>query len=87
MANLISRFFDVQQGQILIGDVDVRQIPKEQLMDTVSFVFQDSRLLKTTVLENVRMAKPDADREEVMEALRKAQCMDIVESFRKASTR
>ena len=81
MANLISRFFDVQQGQILIGGVDVRQIPKEQLMDTVSFVFQDSRLLKTTVLENVRMAKPDADREEVMEALRKAQCMDIVEKL------
>ena len=81
MANLISRFFDVKSGRILLGGIDVRNILKEQLMNTVSFVFQDSRLIKTSILENVRLAKPDASREEVLQALRAAQCMDIIEKL------
>lgn len=81
LANIIARFFDPQQGHVLIGNVDIRSIPKETLMDKVSFVFQTSRLIKTSILENVRMAKPEATREEVMQALKAAQCMDIVEKL------
>ncbi len=81
LAGLISGFFELQQGKIFIGGVEIRQIPKKTLMDTVSFVFQDSRLLKTSILENVRMGNPKASREQVMDALRAAQCMDILEKF------
>lgn len=81
IASLIPRFFDVQSGEVKIGGVNVRDIPKEELMNTVSFVFQDSKLLKTTVLENVRMAKPEASREEVLKALHDAQCDDILEKL------
>ena len=78
-AAFIARFFDVTEGAIRIGGVNVKDIPQKELMDMVSFVFQDSRLLKGTLLDNVRLAKPDASEEEVLEALRKAQCMDILE--------
>ena len=81
LANLITRFFDPQEGRVLIGHRDIRQIPKETLMDTVSFVFQNSRLIKSSILENVRMAKPDATREEVVQALEAAQCSDIIEKL------
>lgn len=81
MANLISRFFDVSEGQVLVGGVDVRNIKKEILMDNVSFVFQNSHLIKGTILDNVRMARPQASKEEVMNALEKSQCMDIVKKF------
>ena len=81
LANLISRFFDPQSGRVLIGGVDVRQIAKEELMNTVSFVFQNSRLVKASILDNVRMGRPDASREEIMEALRAAQCMDIIDKL------
>ena len=81
LASLISRFFDVQSGSIQIGGVDVREIPKAELMNTVSFVFQNSKLIKASILDNVRMSKPDAAREEVMAALKAAQCMDIIEKF------
>lgn len=80
-AELIARFFDVSEGAVKIGGVNVKEIPFSQLMNTVSFVFQDSRLLKTSIFENVRLARPDATREEVMEALKKAQCMDIIEKI------
>lgn len=83
LANIISRFFDVQNGRVLVGGVDVRQIPKKQLMETISFVFQDSRMIKASVLENVRMAQPSASREEVMQALEAAQCLDIIEKLPK----
>lgn len=83
LANLISRFFDPQQGRIRIGGADIRAIPKKQLMDTVSFVFQDSRLIKASILENVRMGKPEATREQVLDALRTAQCIDIIEKLPK----
>ena len=81
LAGLISGFFELQKGKIVIGGVEIRQIPKKTLMDTVSFVFQDSRLLKTSILENVRMGNPKASREQVMDALRAEQCMDILEKF------
>ncbi len=81
MANLISRFFDVSEGQVLVGGVDVRNIKKEILMDNVSFVFQNSHLIKGTILDNVRMAHPQASKEEVMNALEKSQCMDIVKKL------
>lgn len=83
LANIISRFFDVQNGRVLVGGVDVRQIPQKQLMETISFVFQDSRMIKASVLENVRMAQPSASREEVMQALEAAQCLDIIEKLPK----
>ena len=81
LASLICRFFDVNGGSISIGGADVRDIPKEELMDTVSFVFQNSRLLKGSILDNVKLGKPDASEEEVLSALKAAQCMDIVEKF------
>lgn len=81
LANIITRFFDPQQGRVFIGNTDIRDIPKEMLMDKVSFVFQNSRLFKTSILENVRMGKPDATREEVGAALKAAQCMDIIEKL------
>ena len=81
IASLIARFWDVQSGQILVGGVDVKDISKEALMDTVSFVFQDSKLFKMSVLENIRMAKTSASREEVLQALHDAQCDDIIEKL------
>ena len=81
LANLISRFFDPQSGTVRVGGVDVRDIPKEELMNTVSFVFQNSRLIKASVFENVRLGKPEATREEVMAALKNAQCDDILEKL------
>ena len=81
LANLIVRFFDVKSGSICIGGADVRAIPKEELMDTVSFVFQNSRLLKGSILDNVKLGKPDATEKEVLAALKSAQCMDILEKF------
>ncbi len=81
LANIITRFFDPQKGRILIGNVDIRDIPKETLMNKVSFVFQDSHLIKASVLENVRMAKPDATCEEAAHALEDAQCLDIIKKL------
>lgn len=78
LASLVARFFDTTEGRILIGNKDVKEIPSRQLMDMVSFVFQDSKLLKTSILENVRMGKKNATREEVMQALKEAQCEDII---------
>jgi ATP-binding cassette subfamily B protein len=77
-ASLIARFFDVTEGSITFGGVDIRHIRKQDLMDRISFVFQDSRLLKTSIFENVRLGRPDASREEVLDALHKAQCDDII---------
>ena len=81
LANLISRFFDPQSGTVRVGGVDVRNIPKEELMNTVSFVFQNSRLIKASIFENVRLGKPEVTREEVMAALKNAQCDDILEKL------
>ena len=81
LASLMVRFFDVGSGSIRIGDADVRDISKEELMNTVSFVFQNSRLLKGSILDNVKLGKPDATEAEVLAALKAAQCMDIIEKF------
>ena len=81
LANIVTRFFDPQKGRILIGNIDIRDIPKETLMNKVSFVCQNSRLIKASILENVRMAKPDATREEIAHALEVAQCLDIIEKL------
>lgn len=81
LANIISRFFDADEGQVFIGGVNVKEIPKAKLMETVSFVFQNSRLLKGSILENVRMARPSASEEDVLQALKQAQCMDIIAKF------
>lgn len=83
LASLMVRFFDVQSGSVSIGGADVRDIPKAELMDTVSFVFQNSRLLKGTILDNVKLGTPDASEEEVLAALKNAQCMDIIGKFPK----
>lgn len=81
LASLIARFFDVKGGSIKIGGSDIRNIPKEKLMESVSFVFQDSKLIKATVSENVKMGKPDASDLEVAEALKIARCDDIIEKL------
>ena len=81
LAELMVRFFDVTSGEIDLGGVNIKDIPSDRLMERVSFVFQDSRLIKTSILENVRMARPDATREEVLAALKTAQCDDILEKL------
>ena len=81
LASLACRFFDVGSGSVSIGGVDVRDIPKAELMDTVSFVFQNSRLLKGSILDNVKLGRPDATEDEVLSALKAAQCMDIIEKL------
>ena len=81
LAALIARFFDPQSGKFSIGGANVKDIDKSELMDTVSFVFQNSRLIKGSILDNVRMGKPNATDGEVLAALSAAQCMDIIEKF------
>ena len=81
LAGLMARFFDVKSGSIKIGGADIREIPKEELMNAVSFVFQDSKLIKATIAENVKLGKPDATDEEVAAALHAAQCDDIIQKF------
>ena len=81
LASLVSRFWDVQAGSIKIGGVDVRSIKSEDLMNQVSYVFQDSKLLKMSILDNVRMSRPSASEQEVMQALHDAGCDDIIEKF------
>ena len=81
LAGLMARFFDVKSGSIKVGGADIREIPKEELMNAVSFVFQDSKLIKATIAENVKLGKPDATDEEVAAALHAAQCDDIIQKF------
>lgn len=81
LAKLIARFADVNSGFIEIGGVNVKNIKASDLMNTVSFVFQDSKLLKMSIFDNVRMGNKNAMREEVIEALHNAQCDDIIEKL------
>ncbi len=81
LASLIARFWDVKSGSITIGGVNVKEISSADLMNLVSYVFQDSKLLKMSILENVRMGRADATDEEVLEALKNAQCLDIIEKL------
>ena len=77
-ASLIPRFWDVSSGTVEVGGVDVRQTDPHVLMDRVAFVFQNTHLFKASILENVRAARPDATREQVLSALSAAQCDDIL---------
>ena len=81
LAGLMARFFDVKSGSIKVGGADIREIPKEELMNAVSFVFQDSKLIKATIAENVKLGKPDATDEEVAAALHTAQCDEILQKL------
>ena len=81
LASLIARFFDVNGGSIKIGGADIREMGKKELSDTVSFVFQDSKLIKASILENVKTGKPNATDEEAVTALHAAQCDDIIEKM------
>lgn len=80
-AGLVARFWDTASGAVKVGGVNVRDIDRQTLNDTVAYVFQDSKLLKTSILENVRMGRPSATREEVLAALHNAQCDDILGKF------
>ena len=77
-ASLIPRFWDVTDGRVSVGGVDVREMDPHVLMDRIAFVFQNNRLFKASIFENVRAAKPDATRDEVQKALSAAQCDDIL---------
>ena len=77
-AKLIPRFFDVTEGRILVGGADVRDIDKQTLMSKIAFVFQNTKLFKGTLLENIRAARPSATREEVLKAADAAQCTEII---------
>lgn len=81
LANLIARFFDPKSGRVMIGGVNADEIPKNELMNNISFVFQNSRLIKASVLDNVRLARPSASETEVLSALETAQCADIIEKL------
>ena len=81
LASLAARFFDTTEGVVRIGEADVKEIPSEELMNLVSFVFQDSKLLKMSIYDNVRMGRKDATREEVLRALKDAQCQDIIDKL------
>jgi ATP-binding cassette subfamily B protein IrtA len=81
IANLIPRFWDVDEGEITIGGVNIKEIVYPELMDRMSIVFQDIYLLKDSILNNIKLPKPDATREEVLEAARLAQCEDILEKL------
>ena len=80
-AGLVARFWDTASGAVKVGGVNVRDIDRQTLNDTVAYVFQDSKLLKTSIFENVRMGRPSATREEVLAALHNAQCDDILNKF------
>lgn len=80
-AGLVARFWDTASGAVKVGGVNVKDIDRQTLNDTVAYVFQDSKLLKTSIYENVRMGRPSATREEVLAALHNAQCDDILNKF------
>ena len=77
-ASLIPRFWDVSSGEVLVGGVNVKEIDPHALMEKIAFVFQNTRLFKTSILENVRASRPEATREEALQALHAAQCDDII---------
>ncbi|EQB3100784.1 ABC transporter ATP-binding protein [Clostridium botulinum] len=78
VANLIPRFWDIQKGHIRIGGIDIKEISTENLMDLVSFVFQDTFLFHDTLYENIRVGRPDATKEEIFKAAKAAQCHEFI---------
>ena len=81
IASLIPRFYDVEEGSITIGGVDIRDIPTKDLMNKVSFVFQNPKLFKESLFENIKAGKADATREDVLHAVELAQCQDIIDKM------
>ena len=79
LARLIPRFWDTESGQVLIGGTDVRELDPGELMENVSFVFQNNRLFKTTLIENIRFGDPHATRDQIERAVDSAQCRDIID--------
>lgn len=78
---LIPRFWDIEKGKILIGGVDIKEIEISELMKMVSFVFQDIHLFKRSILDNIRISNPKASLDKVIEAVKAAQCEDIIKKF------
>ena len=78
-AQLIPRFYDASEGSVRIGGADVSKIDKKLLMDQIAFVFQNTKLFKDTLFENIRAARPEATREQVMQAAELAQCREIID--------
>ncbi|TBW90144.1 ATP-binding cassette domain-containing protein, partial [Staphylococcus hominis] len=76
--NLITRFYDVDEGSVLVGGVDVKKMSYEDLMSNISFVFQETKLFKLSLLENIRFYKPDATKAEVERVVDQAQCREII---------
>lgn len=81
IASLIPRFWDVQNGQVKIGGVNVKEISSNNLMEHIAFIFQDTQLFKASIFENVRAARPNATKEDVIDALNSAMCSDIIEKI------
>ena len=81
VASLLTRFWDVNGGKIMIRGVDIRDVPLENLMDNISVVFQKVYLFKDSIYNNIRMGRPDATREEIIECARKARCMDFIDKL------
>ena len=81
LVNLLGRFWEIDSGSISIGGIDIRDIKTSDLLHTVGFVFQENKLFKESIFENIRYGKKDASREAVLDALRKAECMDIIEKL------
>ena len=81
VARLIARFWEVDEGSITIGGVDIRQIPQQELMRCVAIVFQNPHLFKTTIRENLLLANPQATEQQIADALELAQCQDIIAKF------
>lgn len=80
-ASLIPRFWDVDEGVVAVGNVNVKEIDQHVLMEQVAFVFQNTKLFKTSILENVKIANPNASNDNVMQALKAARCEDIIEKL------
>ncbi|MCH3918562.1 MAG: ABC transporter ATP-binding protein/permease [Spirochaetia bacterium] len=78
IASLIPRFWDVDAGSVLVGGVDIKQVASETLMQQLSFVFQDSGLIKGSVADNIRLSRPNANLQEVIAAAHAAQCDELI---------
>ncbi|MBP3856813.1 MAG: ABC transporter ATP-binding protein [Ruminiclostridium sp.] len=81
IANLLARFWDITGGEILVRGTDIRKVPLSELMDNVSMVFQKVYLFQDTIYNNIAMGRPEATRDEVYEAARKAQCFDFISAL------
>lgn len=81
IARLVPRFWDVDEGSISIGGIDIREVTQQNLMTNISFVFQNTRLFKTTILENILYGNPDATEEEIEKVIDAAQCREIIENL------